>query len=227
VIRHGRPGTFRVHEAVPAPLEADELTPMPARFSFEQAAVLPVAAGTAYSALVQIGLRPGERLIVHGASGGVGLATVQLARLLGAGEIIGTASAAHHDLVRSFGVHPVEYGEALGQRLAPFGRPDAFVDCVGGPEAADAAIGLVGEARRRVTIVGNSDAHARGLPLLEHVPQELAATLRLIADSPFELPVRSRYRLADAAAALVRSQQGHIGGKLILVPGGEPPSVVP
>ncbi|GAA0487600.1 NADP-dependent oxidoreductase [Streptomyces olivaceiscleroticus] len=108
VIRHGRPGTYRVHEAVSTLPEADELTPMPDRFSFEQAAVLPVAAGTAYSALRQVGLAAGERLLVHGASGGVGLATVQLAFLLGAAEVIGTASARHHDLLRSLGAQPVE-----------------------------------------------------------------------------------------------------------------------
>jgi NADPH:quinone reductase-like Zn-dependent oxidoreductase len=67
VIRHGRPGTHRVHEAVPVSQEADELTAWPVRFSAEQAAVPPVAAGAAHSALRQVGLRAGERLLVHGA----------------------------------------------------------------------------------------------------------------------------------------------------------------
>ncbi|MGI5258382.1 NADP-dependent oxidoreductase [Streptomyces angustmyceticus] len=217
VIRHGRPGTYRLHETVSTLPEADELTPMPARFTAEQAAVLPVAAGTAFSALRQVGLGTGQRLLVHGASGGVGLATVQLAFLLGAAEVIGTASAHHHDLLRSMGATPVEYGDGLEDRLAAFGPPDASVDCAGGPQPYATAVQLISDPTRRVTIVPES-ADLQ-VPLVDHVPKELPATLSLIGDRPFHLPVTGRYPLASAAEALTVSQKGSVGGKLVLLTG--------
>ncbi|GHE51188.1 NADP-dependent oxidoreductase [Streptomyces vinaceus] len=221
VIRHGRPGAFREYEAVAASQEADELTLCPDRFSDEQAAVLPVAAGTAYSALRQVGLRPGERLLVHGASGGVGLAVVRLALLLGAGEVVGTASPARHGLVRAAGATPVGYGEGLAQRLAEHGPFHASVDCAGGAEPTGAAVRLVAGADRRVTIVPDAAAQARGVRFLEHLPLELSSTLDLIGTAPFELPIAARYPLEQAGEALAHSLRGGVGGKIVLVPGGE------
>jgi NADPH:quinone reductase-like Zn-dependent oxidoreductase len=218
VIRHGRPGAFRAHEVVPASQEADELTPQPGRFSAEQAAVLPVAAGTAYSALRQVKLRAGERLLVHGASGGVGLATVQLALLLGAAEVIGTASARHHDLLRHLGATPVEYGDGLLERLAGLGPFHASVDCAGGPQPTEVAVRLVDAAPRRVTIVPDPQSQTQGVQYLDHVPLELASTLDLIGHSPFELPVAARFPLSRAAEALELGQQGGTGGKIVLLP---------
>ncbi|WP_043264798.1 NADP-dependent oxidoreductase [Streptomyces sp. CT34] len=222
VIRHGRPGTYRIHEVVPASQEADELTAMPARFSAEQAAVLPVAAGTAYSALRQVGLRAGERLLVHGASGGVGLATVQLALLMGAAEVIGTASPRHHELLFRLGATPVEYGSGLPERLAAFGTMDASVDCAGGPQPTVATVRLVDRPARRVTIVPDPEAHAQDVPFVEHVPLELASTLDLIGHSAFELPISARFPLSRAAEALALSQKGGSGGKIVLLPDGIP-----
>ncbi|MER5448731.1 NADP-dependent oxidoreductase [Streptomyces sp. NPDC002764] len=223
VIRHGRPGTYRQYEAVPAAQEADELTPQPGRFSAEQAAVLPVAAGTAYSALVQVGLRAGERLLVHGASGGVGLAAVQLARLIGA-EVIGTASAQHHLLLRRLGATPVAYGDGLLGRLAPLGPFDASVDCAGGPQPTETAAELVRSRARRVTVAWDPGAPAGDVPHLEHVPLELASTLDLIGHSAFELPVAARFPLPQAAEALDLGRKGGLGGKIVLLPGAAAPT---
>nr|WP_237419170.1 alcohol dehydrogenase catalytic domain-containing protein [Kitasatospora sp. SID7827] len=220
VIRHGRPGAFREYEAVAASQAADELTLCPDRFPDEQAAVLPVAAGTAYSALRRVGLRPGERLLVHGASGGVGLAVVRLALLLGAGEVVGTASPARHGLVRAAGATPVAYGEGLPRRLVEHAPFHASVDCAGGPESTGAAARFVTGAGRRVTIVPDPSARALGIPLLEHLPLELASTLDLIGTAPFELPVAARYPLERAGEALAHSRRGGVGGKLVLLPGG-------
>ncbi|MFE6847988.1 hypothetical protein [Streptomyces sp. NPDC057686] len=219
VIRHGWPGAFREYEAVAASQEADELTLRPDRFPDEQAAVLPVAVGTAYSALRRVGLGPGERLLIHGASGGVGLAVVRLALLLGAGEVVGTASPARHGLVRASGATPVGYGEGLSKRLAELGPFHASVDCAGGPEPTETAVRLVAGAVRRITIVPDAAAHALGVPLLEHLPLELASTLDLIGTAPFELTVAARYPLEQAGVALAHSQRGGVGGKIVLVPG--------
>ncbi|MFJ2818658.1 NADP-dependent oxidoreductase [Streptomyces sp. NPDC087294] len=219
VIRHGRPGTFRLHEVVPAAQEADELTACPDRFTAEQAAVLPVAAGTAYSALRQVELRAGERLLVHGGSGGVGLATVQLALLTGASEVVATGSARHHDQLRRLGAVPVGYGAGLYQQLAELGPFDATIDCAGGLAPAEAALAAVAEEARRVTIVADPAVQALGVPYLDHVPLELASTLDLIGHSPFELPVVARFPLTRAADALALGQKGGLGGKIVLLTG--------
>jgi NADPH:quinone reductase-like Zn-dependent oxidoreductase len=81
----------------------DKISHKPARLTFEQAAVVPVSAGTALQALTDAGrLEPGQSLLVVGASGGVGTYAVQLATALGA-EVTGVCSAAKADLVRSLG----------------------------------------------------------------------------------------------------------------------------
>ena len=67
--------------------------PLPKRLSFEQGAAFPVNYGTAYAALVIMGgLKEGDRVLIHAAAGGVGIAATQVARQIGA-EIFGTASA--------------------------------------------------------------------------------------------------------------------------------------
>jgi len=83
---------------------------LPADWSFEEGAALPVVYGTAYASLVSFGnLRSGERLLIQAAAGGVGIACTQIGKLLG-GEIYGTASASKHDAIREFGVqHPIDY----------------------------------------------------------------------------------------------------------------------
>ncbi|WXA89821.1 SDR family NAD(P)-dependent oxidoreductase [Pendulispora rubella] len=81
------------------------LAPIPRGWSFAQAAAVPIVFLTAYYALVDLAhLQPGERLLVHAAAGGVGMAAVQLARHLGA-EVFATASPGKWDTLRSLGVH--------------------------------------------------------------------------------------------------------------------------
>jgi NADPH:quinone reductase-like Zn-dependent oxidoreductase len=84
--------------------------PLPDRLSFDQGAAFVVNYATAYAALhVLGGMREGDRVLIHAAAGGVGLAATQLARNAGA-EIFGTASASKHDAIREHGVqHPIDY----------------------------------------------------------------------------------------------------------------------
>ncbi len=87
-----------------------EAVELPAGMSFEQGATLPVVYLTAYHMLYYLGnLHQGERVLIHSAGGGVGLAAIQLARLRGA-EIFGTASAAKHPRLTELGVdHCIDY----------------------------------------------------------------------------------------------------------------------
>lgn len=99
-------GGFAEH----AVTHASNIIPLPDAMTFVQGAAVPVVYGTAYSAVVSLGnVQAGERVLVHAAAGGVGIAAVQLLRLRGA-EIFGSASAQKHDALREEGVsHPIDY----------------------------------------------------------------------------------------------------------------------
>jgi NADPH:quinone reductase-like Zn-dependent oxidoreductase len=97
--------------------------PIPPSMDFSVAASLPSALETAARALDQLGVTDGNTVLINGASGNVGGAAVQLAVARGA-RVIGTASTANHDYVRSLGAQPVAYGEGMVDRvraLAPEG----------------------------------------------------------------------------------------------------------
>jgi synaptic vesicle membrane protein VAT-1 len=91
---------------------AAQALPLPERLEFAQGAAFPVNYGTAYAAAVLMGgLREGDRILIHAAAGGVGIAATQIARNIGA-EIFGTASASKHEAIRAQGVtHPIDYRE--------------------------------------------------------------------------------------------------------------------
>ena len=92
--------------------EADVI-PLAERLSFEQGAAVPVNYATAHAGLILMGgLREGDRVLIHAAAGGVGIAASQIARNVGA-EVFGTASASKHEAIRSYGVtHPIDYNAA-------------------------------------------------------------------------------------------------------------------
>jgi NADPH:quinone reductase-like Zn-dependent oxidoreductase len=110
--------------------------PLPEALSFEQGAAFPVNYGTAHAALtVMGGMKAGERVLIHAAAGGVGIAATQVARNAGA-EILGTASASKHDAIREQGVtHAIDY------RNTDF---EAEVRRITGGEGIDLAIDAIG-----------------------------------------------------------------------------------
>jgi NADPH:quinone reductase-like Zn-dependent oxidoreductase len=87
-----------------------EIIPLPGDWSYAEGAALTVAYATAYAGLIRYGgLRPGERVLIQAAAGGVGIASTQIAKHTGA-EVFGTASPPKHEAIRSFGVdHPIDY----------------------------------------------------------------------------------------------------------------------
>jgi NADPH:quinone reductase-like Zn-dependent oxidoreductase len=120
-----------------ASVRARDAMKLPGDWSFEEGASFPVVYGTAYAALVSFGnLRPGERLLIQAAAGGVGIAATQIAKLLGA-QIYGTASLSKHEAIREFGVqHPIDYREHdfadEVRRISGEERPlDLIVDGIG------------------------------------------------------------------------------------------------
>lgn len=191
--------------------------------------VVPVAAGTGTQAVHAAGVREGDTVIVHGAAGGMGSMTVQLARLRGA-RVIGTASAGNHEFLRSLGVEPVEYGQGLVERaraLAPDGV-DAAIDAVGSDEALQTSIELVADRDRIVTLVAMDRAGDLGIRAIGGGPgadpgtdlrrASVAVVAAQVAAGTLTIPVERTYPLADAAQAHRDSRSGHTRGKLVILP---------
>ena len=107
--RHGGHAVRRLRRARSSCRQADAI-PLPDALSFEQGAAIPVNYATAWAALLGYGsLREGERVLIHAAAGGVGIAATQIAKRYGA-EVWGTASPGKHDAIRAHGVdHPLDY----------------------------------------------------------------------------------------------------------------------
>ena len=110
---------------------ADDVVPLPDGLSFEQGAAIPVNYGTAWAGLIGFGsLQPGERVLVHSAGGGVGIAATQIAKRSGA-EVYGTASPGKHARCEELGVdHMVDYTQSSWERGLP--QFDVILDAVGG-----------------------------------------------------------------------------------------------
>ncbi len=115
---------------------SEQAKALPGHLTFEQGAAIPVNYGTAYAALVIMGgLRESDRVLIHAAAGGVGIAATQIAGRIGA-EIYGTASASKHEAIRAQGVaHAIDYRstdfEAEVRRLTDGTGLDVIIDAIG------------------------------------------------------------------------------------------------
>ncbi len=115
---------------------AEQVLPLPDELSFEQGAAFPVNYGTAYAALILMGgLRQGDRVLIHAAAGGVGIAATQVARNAEA-EVYGTSSPAKHEAIRAQGVtHAIDYRgkdfEAEVMRISGGEGVDLIIDALG------------------------------------------------------------------------------------------------
>jgi len=110
---------------------ACDVVALPEQLTFEQGAAIPVNYGTAWAGLIGYGsLQPGERVLVHSAGGGVGIAATQIAKRSGA-EVYGTASAGKHTRIVELGVdHALDYTKPGWERGLP--KFDVILDAVGG-----------------------------------------------------------------------------------------------
>ena len=200
-----------------------DYAPIPPSLNFAGAAALPAAVETATRALDQLGARSGSTLLINGASGSVGSAAVQLAVARGA-RVIGTASPANHDYLRSLGAEPVAYGEGLAGRvraLAPDGV-DAALDVAGSgvlPELIELADG----SEYVVTIADFAGARELGVRFSSgdagRAVHALAEIGELVESGRFSLPVAQTFPLAEVAQAHRVGEDGHVRGKLVLVIG--------
>jgi NADPH:quinone reductase-like Zn-dependent oxidoreductase len=197
--------------------------PIPPSLDFAGAAALPAAVETATRALDQLGVGSGSTVLVNGASGSVGSAAVQLAVARGA-RVIGTASPANHEYLRSLRAEPVAYGEGLPLRvraLAPDGV-DVALDVAGSgvlPELID----LAGGPGHVITLADFAGAREHGVRFSSgdagRAVYALGEIGELVESGRFTLPVVQAFPLAEVAEAHRVSERGHVRGKLVLLVG--------
>jgi len=197
---------------------------IPPSLDFAGAAGLTVAVETAARTLDLLDVSGGQTVLINGAAGAVGISTVQLARERGA-KVIGTASTANHDYLRSFGAESTTYGEGLVQRvldLAPDGVDRAIDDAGGG--ALPALVELTGGPEHVVTIADYQGAQETGVRMTGGADSKRAwYALDEIGESieagRFSLPVARTFPLEQIAEAHRLSEGGHVRGKLVLLVG--------
>ncbi|MFE2638012.1 NADP-dependent oxidoreductase [Streptomyces scopuliridis] len=190
----------------------------PDALSFTDAAVLPVAAATAYDAVRQADLPPGATLLITGAGGGVGVAAVQLARGTGL-RVIGTASAGKKEFVESLGAVHVPPGPDLAARVravAPDGV-DAVLDLVGG-DALTAAAELLVDRTKLFSVADKATVPQLGGAVV--VRQRTAAVLdevaKLVVSGALRPFVTRTFPLERADEALRAVEAGHVQGKIVI-----------
>ncbi len=214
--------------------KAGKLAPKPATLSFEQAASVPISGLTALQAVRdQAQVQPGQKVLIIGASGGVGTFAVQIAKAFGA-EVTGVCSTSKVDLVRALGAdHVIDYTSddfAGGET-----RYDAILDIGGNRRLSHLRRALTAKGRLVIVggetdgrLLGGSDRQLRAMALSPLVSQKLGTfissenaddlvVLRDLIDSGKVVPAIDRtYPLGDVPAAIRRVIDGHARGKVVI-----------
>jgi NADPH:quinone reductase-like Zn-dependent oxidoreductase len=227
----GKLGAFADYVTVP---ESRALTQKPDNITFEQAAAVPIAGITALQALRDKGhIHAGQKVLINGASGGVGTFAVQIAKSFGT-EVTGVCSTKNVDLVRSLGAdHVIDYTHEDVTDGAQ--RYDLIIDTVGTHSLLDYKRVLTPEGV--YVMVGSTDpgkwfgwlvAPIEGAILSKFVQQKFSmiladlnkddlASLGTLMQSGKVTPVIDRrYKLSEAAEALRYLEKGHARGKVVL-----------
>lgn len=227
----GRSGAFAEFVAVP---EGRAVVRKPANLSFEQAAAVPVAAITALQGLRDRGkIRPGYKVLINGASGGVGTFAVQIAKALGA-DVTGVCSTRNVEIVRSIGADRVvdytrEDFTRNGQRYdlmldiagnrswSEYKRvldPNATLVVVGGPKANRWIGPLGGLAKLRLAALRSGQKVTFFLAAINKA--DLLVLQELLEAGTVTPVIDRRYELGEAADAFRYLGDGHAQGKVVV-----------
>ncbi len=204
---------------------------VPASMKPAHAAVLNSTFGTAYRALNRFGgLKAGQRVIITGANGGVGIGGVQIAKRMGC-EVAGVVRRPElAEFVLAAGADHVIVDEGGGfHKKLPFGAADVVLDCVGQPTfnaslraavigGGLAVVGNVSDKRAEVNLGSIVVRDIRIVGSTGATPTDLARLLALHEAQPFEFFVDEEVPLREADAAQRRVLAGGIRGRLVLVP---------
>ena len=222
--------------------KADDCDPIPAALSLEEAAVFRGAYSTAYHALLQRGrLAKGDRVLIHGASGGIGIPAIQIAKLFGA-EVIATASTDEKRAVclAEGADHAIDYREGFRDKVMELtgGRGvDIIYDPVNGPTFEESLRCLAWGGRILILgFLGGEPARARTNYLLikgieaigvrigglnEAHPEIAAANSRTLLDlagqGKLKPRIWRRYALSEAAGAVQALIDRQVIGKAVVV----------
>jgi NADPH:quinone reductase-like Zn-dependent oxidoreductase len=206
-------GAFAEYASAPE----DHLARKPARLSFEEAAAVGVSATTALQLLRDNGkIKPGQKVLINGASGGVGTYAVQIAKAFGA-EVTGVTSARNADLVRSIGAdHVIDYGKEDFTRGTQ--RYDFILDNVANHSLAQTRRSLSptgtllpnggghaggGTGRLIVATILSTFVRGQGRPSVKFQnAADLAALVKLIEAGRITPVIDRTYPLSETAAAL-------------------------
>jgi NADPH:quinone reductase-like Zn-dependent oxidoreductase len=194
----------------------------PDSLSWEVAGSLFVAPLAAWACVDAVAPAPGEVVVVSGAAGGVGSVAVQLAVRTGA-RVIGLASEANHEGLRSRGVIPVTYGDGQADRIrgASGGKVDAFIDTFGSGYV-DLAIEL-GVPLQRINTIADFAAierlGVRGEGTHAVATAEILSEIaELVASGAIEIPIAKTYPLSEVRAAFEDLARRKTHGKIVLIP---------
>jgi NADPH:quinone reductase-like Zn-dependent oxidoreductase len=214
----------RASQAEYVVVPANQLVPKPAGVPWEVAGGLYVAGGAAWAGVVTVDPRPGETVVVSGASGGVGIVTVQLVRERGA-RVVALASPRHREFLEGLGATVVDRSPQaeLAERVtaaAPEGV-HAWIDAFGGGYVDLAA--RLGVPPERINTVADPQAAARvgARRVGTHDIADaavLAQLLARVAGGRIVLPVAATYPLEEVREAVRELEQRHTQGKIVLLP---------
>jgi NADPH:quinone reductase-like Zn-dependent oxidoreductase len=185
------------------------------------AAAAGVAGETGERALRLLGVEGGDTVFIDGGAGGVGAVAVQMALARGA-RVVASASEANQDYLREVGAIPVRYGEGVADRVraAAGGQVDAVFD-VAGKTPIEQLTSLVSEPSRVLSIAnfaaGQAGARVTGGGEDSRPMEALAEVAELLAQNKLVIKVQT-FPFDRAAEAYRISQNGHVRGKLVLVP---------
>ncbi|WP_069167475.1 NADP-dependent oxidoreductase [Nocardia altamirensis] len=196
----------------------------PAGLDHVQAAAIPLAALTAWQALVDTaGLQAGQRVLIHAAAGGVGHFAVQIAKALGA-YVIGTASAANHDFLRNIGVdEPIDYRTTdVGETVRDV---DVVFDMIDDENSVRSLRtlrpgGLLVTLRAMGPVDLAAAAEQLGVRALRLLVEDdhagMVAIAELVESGALRPTVAGTFPLADAAKAHALGETGRTVGKLVI-----------
>lgn len=209
-------GAYAEYAAAPV----EKLQPKPAQLTFEEAAGVPVGSLTAWGALIDTAqVQAGQRVLVHGAAGGVGLFVVQLARWKGA-HVIGTASTANVEFVRSLGADEViDYSKTSFETEVH--DLDIVIDTVGG-DLPERSLKVLRSGGILVTVAGRlapDFGKAQGVRATSagRAPvNNLGQIVQLIEAGKIKPVVGKVFPLEQARQAQELSQTGHGRGRIVL-----------
>jgi NADPH:quinone reductase-like Zn-dependent oxidoreductase len=199
----------------------------PKSLSFVDASAVPLAALTAWQALIDLGkIQPGQTALIHGGSGGVGSFAIQIAKERGA-RVIATASTANQDLLKQLGADvAIDYTKQKFEDVAK--DVDLVIDPVGRDTLARSYAvvkkgGIIITLNSRCDPVELAKHGIRGELVLSHPDaNELAEITKLIEDKKLRPIVTQVLPLTDAAKADEQAETHHTRGKLVLKIADEP-----